>query len=144
MVKLHELPKIKKRSAKRVGRGYGSGKGGHTTGRGHKGQKARGKVSPDLEGGQTPLHHRIPKKRGVKRSFADEVVVINVGKLAQFADDETITPQKLLEAGLVGRVPKGGVKLLGDGEVAKKFTIEGLNYSKSAQEKIEAAGGKVI
>jgi large subunit ribosomal protein L15 len=143
MVGLHDLPKIKKRSAKRVGRGYGSGKGGHTTGRGHKGQKARGKVALDLEGGQTPLHRRIPKKRGFKRAFRAEVAAINVKKLAPFADGETFTPQKLLKAGLISRIPKGGVKLLGDGNVEKKFVIRDLNLSESARQKIIDAGGRI-
>lgn len=144
MVGLHKLPKIKKRSKKRVGRGYGSGKGGHTTGRGHsKGQKARGKVKLGFEGGQLPIHKRLPKKRGFKRAFANEVAVVNVGQLERFSSGEVITPQKLLEAGLVSTIPNGGVKLLGDGEVEKNLTIRGLDYSQSAKKKVEKAGGTV-
>lgn len=144
MVELHQLPKIKKRPAKRVGRGYGSGKGGHTVGRGQKGQKARSKIKIGFEGGQLPLYRRLPHKRGFKRAFRDEVVALNVGRLKDFAAGEIITPRKLLEAGLLNNIPRGGVKLLGQGDVKKKLTVKDFKLSQTAKEKIVNAGGKVV
>lgn len=141
---LSQLPKIKKRSAKRVGRGYGSGKGGHTSGRGQKGQKSRSKIKLGFEGGQLPLYRRLPHKRGFKRAFRDEVVALNVGRLKDFAAGETITPRKLLAAGLIAKIPRGGVKILGQGESEKGLTVKGFKLSQTAKDKIIEAGGRVV
>lgn len=142
---LHQLPKLKgkKRAAKRIGRGYGSGKGGHTVGRGAKGQKARGQVRLGFEGGQLPLYKRLPHKRGFKRAFRDEVVILNVGRLEKFEPGSVVSPQALIEAGFFRAVPKGGVKILGEGEVSKKLIIENIKLSETAKDKILKAGGDV-
>jgi large subunit ribosomal protein L15 len=145
-MELHNLPKLKgkRRKAKRVGRGYASGKGGHTVGRGSKGQKARSKVKLGFEGGQLPLHKRLPQKRGFKRAFRDEVEILNVGDLNYWDEKVEINPENLLEAGLIDQIPKGGVKILGDGEIKKKLTVKGVQLSESAKEKIIKAEGKII
>ena len=143
MIKLHNLePKegaTKKR--KRVGRGIGSGKG-KTAGRGHKGQKSRSgdkKMPPGFEGGQTPLYMRVPK-RGFKNPNRKEYSVVNVGVLNElFEEGEEITPHKLYLRGLVSKGEP--IKILGDGDVSKKFTVLAHAFSKSAKEKIEKAGG---
>ncbi len=142
---LHNLPKLKgkRRKAKRVGRGYSSGKGGHTVGRGSKGQKARGKVKLGFEGGQLPLHRRLPHKRGFKRAFRDEVEILNVGDLNRWDPKTVVSPQNLLEVGLIDRIPKGGVKILGDGELKKKLTVKDVKLSEAAKEKILKAGGEI-
>ena len=142
---LNNLPKLrgKSRKAKRVGRGYGSGKGGHTVGRGSKGLKARGKVPLGFEGGQLPLYQRLPHKRGFNRAFSDEVEILNVEDLNRWDEKTVVSPKNLLETGLIDRIPKGGVKILGDGEIEKKLTIEGVNLSKTAADKILKAGGEI-
>ena len=144
-MKLSNLPKLKgkRRKAKRVGRGYSSGKGGHTVGRGSKGLKARGKVPLGFEGGQLPLHQRLPHKRGFKRAFSDEVVILNLENLSGWDPTVEVSPKNLLEKGVIDKIPKGGVKILGDGEVEKKLTVEGVKLSESAKEKILKAGGKI-
>ena len=144
-MELSNLPKLKgkTRKAKRVGRGYGSGKGGHTVGRGSKGQKARGKVPLGFEGGQLPLHKRLPHKRGFKRAYADNVVAINIDDLDRWDTKEIVNPENLTKTCLVDKVPKGGVKILGDGELEKKLTVQGVKLSESAREKILEAGGKI-
>ena len=144
-MKLSNLPKLKgiRRKAKRVGRGYSSGKGGHTVGRGSKGLKARGKVPLGFEGGQLPLHQRLPHKRGFKRAFSDEVAILNLENLSGWDPTVEVNPKNLLEKGVIDRIPKGGVKILGDGEVEKKLTVEGVKLSESAKEKILKAGGKI-
>ena len=144
MISLHNLPTIVKRPSKRVGRGYGSGKGGHTTGRGTKGQKARGRIRPWFEGGQKPLHLRVPHKRGFKRAFREEVAIVKIRDLNRFAEGEMITPQRLRDEGLIKKIPSGGVKVLGDGELTKSLTISGLALSEGARQKIVAAGGKIV
>ena len=144
-MELHNLPKLKgkKRPAKRIGRGYGSGKGGHTVGKGQKGQKVRGKIKLGFEGGQLPLHKRLPHKRGFKRAFRDEVVILNLEDLNRWDEKTEVNPKNLLEKGLVDRIPKGGVKILGDGEVEKKLTVQGVKLSEAAREKILGAGGEI-
>jgi len=144
-MELNSLPKLKgkTRKAKRIGRGYGSGKGGHTVGKGQKGQKVRGKIKLGFEGGQLPLHKRLPHKRGFKRAFRDEVAILNVGDLNHWDTETTVSPSTLLEKGLVDRIPKGGVKILGDGEVEKKLTVQGVKLSEAAREKILKAGGEI-
>ncbi len=142
---LSNLPKLKgkRRPAKRVGRGYGSGKGGHTVGKGQKGQKVRGKIKLGFEGGQLPLHRRLPHKRGFKRAFREEVKILNVADLNHWDEKMEVNPQNLLAKGLVDRIPKGGVKILGDGEVKKKLQVQGVKLSETAKEKILKAGGTV-
>ncbi|HEY8363211.1 MAG TPA: 50S ribosomal protein L15 [Tissierellaceae bacterium] len=128
---------------KRVGRGIGSGLG-KTSGRGHKGQKARsgGGVRPGFEGGQMPLFRRLPK-RGFTNIFAKEYAVVNVEDLNRFPENTIVTPELLIQEGLVksGKVVDG-IKILGDGDVKVKLTVRAHKFSKTAAEKIEAAGGK--
>ncbi|NLW40368.1 MAG: 50S ribosomal protein L15 [Tissierellia bacterium] len=145
-MKLHELrPQdggTKKR--KRVGRGTSSGYG-KTSGRGHKGQKARsgGGVRPGFEGGQMPLIRRLPK-RGFTNVFAKEYAIINVEDLNRFEENTVVTPELLIANGVVKRGKAiDGIKVLGDGEINKKLTVKAHKFSKTAAEKIEAAGGKV-
>ena len=122
------------------GRGHGSGNG-KTAGKGHKGQKARsGAPRPGFEGGQMPLFRRIPK-RGFKCRNTKEIVAINVSELNRFDDGATVTTASLIEEGIV-KNPRDGVKILGNGELTKKLTVSVDAASKSAVEKIEAAGGK--
>ncbi len=124
----------------RRGRGHGSGNG-KTAGKGHKGQKARsGAPRIGFEGGQMPLYRRIPK-RGFKNINTKEIVTFNVSALEAFEDGETVTIPMLVERRIV-RHPKDGVKVLGDGELTKKLTVQANAFSASAKEKIEALGGK--
>ncbi len=146
-MKLHDLrPNLGggSKPKKRLGRGIGSGLG-KTSGKGHKGQNARsgGGVRPGFEGGQMPLFRRLPK-RGFTNIFAKEFAVINIRDLDVFADDTIVTPELLISQGLVkkGKV-KDGIKILGDGELTKKLTVKAHKFSKTAAEKIEAAGGKI-
>ena len=124
----------------RVGRGHASGNG-KTAGRGHKGQKARsgGSTRLGFEGGQMPLYRRIPK-RGFKNYNYKEIIGINVSKLDVFENGTEVTVETLIEAGIVKK-PRDGVKILGDGELTKKLTVKVNAFSKSAEEKITAAGG---
>lgn len=142
-MKLHELRPAagSKKAPKRVGRGTGSGLG-RNAGKGEKGQNARsgGGVRPGFEGGQMPLYRRLPK-RGFTNIFAKEIVAINVDKLNIFEDGTEVTPELLIETGVIGKV-KDGVKILGNGELTKKLTVKANKFSKSAEEKITAAGGK--
>lgn len=125
----------------RKGRGESSGKG-KTSGRGHKGQNARsgGGVHPGFEGGQMPLIRRLPKRGFVNRNSKD-IVGINVDVLDRFENGTVVDVQALMEAGIV-KNPRDGVKLLGNGELNKKLTVKLNAFSKSAVEKVEAAGGK--
>ncbi len=129
------------KKTKRVGRGPGSG-AGKTASKGHKGQKARsgGVKGAGFEGGQMPLQRRIPK-RGFKNIFRKEYAVVNVSDLAKIAGTEPVTPDILLQNGLIKDV-KAGVKILGMGELKSKLTVRAHKFSKSALEKIQAAGGK--
>ena len=126
---------------KRKGRGAGTGNG-KTAGRGHKGQKARsgGGVRVGFEGGQMPLARRVPK-RGFNNIFAKPLEIINLSALNVFNDGETVTAQALLEKGILSKCTYG-YKVLGNGKITKKLTVEASAFSKSAQEAIEAAGGK--
>ena len=131
----------KTRDDVRRGRGHGSGNG-KTAGTGHKGQKARsGAPRPGFEGGQMPLFRRIPK-RGFKCRNSKTIISINVSDLNRFEDGATVTVESLKEAGLV-KNPRDGVKVLGNGELTKKLTVSVNAASKTAVEKIEAAGGKI-
>ncbi|TDT50415.1 50S ribosomal protein L15 [Fonticella tunisiensis] len=143
-MRLHELrpaPGTNK-EPKRVGRGTASGQG-KTAGRGQKGQKARsgGGVRPGFEGGQMPLQRRLPK-RGFTNIFAKEYAEVNVELLNRFEDGTEVTPELLKEAKVVKNL-LDGVKILGNGELTKKLTVKAHKFTKSAIEKIEAAGGKV-
>ena len=124
----------------RRGRGHGSGNG-KTAGKGHKGQKARsGAPRPGFEGGQMPLYRRIPK-RGFTNINSKEIIAINVDKLEVFNDGDVVTVAALQEKGIINN-PKDGVKILGNGELTKKLTVQVNAFSKSATQKIEALGGK--
>ena len=126
---------------KRKGRGAGTGNG-KTAGRGHKGQKARsgGGVRVGFEGGQMPLARRVPK-RGFNNIFAKPLEIINLSALNAFNDGDTVNAQVLLDKGILSKC-QYGYKVLGNGKITKKLTVEASAFSKSAQEAIEAAGGK--
>ena len=124
----------------RRGRGHGSGNG-KTAGKGHKGQKARsGAPRPGFEGGQMPLYRRLPK-RGFKCRNSKEIVAINISALERFDNDAVVSIDTLLEAGIINNV-YDGVKILGNGELTKKLTVQANAFSAGAVEKIEALGGK--
>lgn len=124
----------------RKGRGHGSGNG-KTAGKGHKGQKARsGAPRPGFEGGQMPLYRRIPK-RGFTNRNSKDIVAINVDTLEKFNDGDVVTIEALREKGIISN-PRDGVKVLGNGELTKKLTVQVNAFSKSAIQKIEALGGK--
>ena len=143
-MKLHELRPAagSKKAPKRIGRGTGSGLG-RNAGKGEKGQNARsgGGVRPGFEGGQMPLYRRLPK-RGFKNPFSKEFVCINLDRLNIFENGTEITPEVLLERRVISKV-LDGVKIIGNGTLEKSLTVKGCKFSKSAKEKIEAAGGKV-
>ena len=143
-MKLHELKPAEgsKKAPKRIGRGTGSGLG-RNAGKGEKGQNTRtgGGVRPGFEGGQMPLYRRLPK-RGFTNIFAKEYVSINVDRLNIFENGTEVTPELLLETRVISKV-RDGVKILGNGQIEKNLTVKGCKFSKSAIEKIEAAGGKV-
>jgi len=143
-MKLHELkpPAGARKRRKIVGRGPGSGHG-KTAGRGEKGQKARagGGSAPWFEGGQLPLHRRVPK-RGFTNIFRKEYAIVNVEALNRFDAGAAVTPAALLAAGLI-RAAKSGVKVLGDGDVTRALTVSAHKFSKTAAAKIQAAGGSV-
>lgn len=142
-MKLHDLYPAEgaNKKSKRVGRGIGSGHGKTST-RGHKGQNARsgGGVRPGFEGGQMPLYRRIPK-RGFTNIFKKEISVVNVEDLNVFEENTKVTPELLIEKGIIKKV-KDGVKVLGNGDLKVKIDVQANAFSKSAQEKIEALGGK--
>ncbi len=124
----------------RKGRGFGSGNG-RTAGYGTKGQKARsGAPRPGFEGGQMPLYRRLPK-RGFHCRNSKEIVGVNVSSLERFEDGTVVTVDKLIETGIV-KNPRDGVKILGNGKLTKKLTVQVNAFSGSAKEKIEALGGK--
>lgn len=146
MVNLSDLPATTTKTKKRLGRGYGSGKGGHTVGRGAKGAKARGKTPIWFEGGQLPLIRRLPFRRG-KGKFSPlgkGPVIINLRQLNRFTPHTVITLDSLITAGLVtadlGKTL--GVKILGDGDLKVPLTLT-LPTSATAAAKIKAAGGKI-
>ena len=130
------------RNSKRKGRGHGTGNG-KTAGRGHKGQKARsgGGVRLGFEGGQMPLYRRLPKV-GFTNIFRKIYAIVNVADLEVFDDGTEVTIDLLREHGLVNKVIDG-VKILGNGELSKKLTVKANKFTKTAQEKIQSAGGKV-
>ncbi|HZH59288.1 MAG TPA: 50S ribosomal protein L15 [Metabacillus sp.] len=141
-MKLHELKPAEgsRKTRNRVGRGIGSGNG-KTAGKGHKGQNARsgGGVRPGFEGGQTPLFQRLPK-RGFTNINRKDYAIVNLDVLNRFEDGTEVTPEFLLESGVVSNV-KSGVKILGNGQLEKKLTVKANKFSASAKEAIESAGG---
>ncbi|RWR10635.1 50S ribosomal protein L15 [Siminovitchia fortis] len=141
-MKLHELKPAEgaRKERNRVGRGIGSGNG-KTAGRGHKGQNARsgGGVRPGFEGGQTPLFQRLPK-RGFTNINRKEYAVVNLDALNRFEDGTEVTPELLIETGVV-RNEKSGIKILAKGNIEKKLTVKANKFSSAAKEAIEAAGG---
>ena len=142
-MKLHELQPAAGSTAapKRLGRGVGSGLG-KTSGKGHKGAKARsgGGKRPGFEGGQMPLYRRVPKK-GFTNIFRTEYATVNVGQLEIFENGAMVTVEELKRVGLVKKV-LAGVKILGDGDLTKKLTVQAKKFTGTAKEKIEALGGK--
>jgi large subunit ribosomal protein L15 len=140
-MKVHDLqpPAGSNRSAKRVGRGIG-GKGGKTAGRGTKGQKARGQVPLAFEGGQMPLHMRVPKLKGFTNPFRVEYQAVNLDTLESSGLDD-ISPQTLHAKGLVGK--EALVKVLARGELSRAVTVKAHAFSKAAEDAIAAAGGTV-
>lgn len=144
-MKLHALPKTTTRKKKRLGRGGGSGKGFHTSTRGQKGQKSRSSVASWFEGGQLPLTKRLPFLRGKDRfkSLSNATIIINLEQLNSFKKGAKVDKQALVKAGLVSEkeAVDNQLKLLGKGELTVALNIVGLAVSKSAQEKIQKAGG---
>jgi large subunit ribosomal protein L15 len=144
-MKQHEMhpPKGARRPIRRLGRGIGAGQG-KTAGRGTKGQKARsGPGIPGwFEGGQTPIHMRIPKMRGFKNRLRVPFVAVNVDRLAAAAVDGKVTPESLAAKGLIR--PDAKIKILSNGEVKERYEVHAHAVSAPAREKIEAAGGSVV
>ena len=142
-MKLHELAPAagSTTASKRLGRGVGSGLG-KTSGKGHKGAKARsgGGKRPGFEGGQMPLYRRVPKK-GFTNIFRMEYAEVNVGQLEVFNDGVVVNAELLKAAGIIKKT-MDGVKILGTGELTKKLTVEAAKFTESAKQKIEAVGGK--
>jgi large subunit ribosomal protein L15 len=132
-----------KHKSKRVGRGDASGHGSYS-GKGQKGQKSRsgGGVRPGFEGGQLPLSKRLPQKRGFANIFSVEYNVVNVGRLSLFEPGTEVTPEKLIEFGIIKSLSHP-VKMLGDGELTCSLTVKAHKFSDKARSKIEAAGGRV-
>lgn len=138
---------------KRVGRGIGSGHGVRAT-RGNKGDKARGQSKLGFEGGQTPLHRRLPKQRGIGSGlssrgfntgrFGTDYTIVNLSELEMFEGGTTITPELLFSQGIVQELKKGGLKILADGEFTKSLTVHAHKFSGSALEKINALGGTTV
>lgn len=129
-------------TGRRRGRGPGSGLG-KTSGKGHKGQNARsgGGVRPGFEGGQMPLTRRLPK-RGFFNRFGKIYTEINISRLEAFEEDTVVTAALLKEKGMISKIEKDGVKVLGNGEITKRLTVQVAAFTRTAQQKIEALGGK--
>jgi large subunit ribosomal protein L15 len=123
-----------------VGRGIGSGHGKTAT-RGANGAKARRSIPPGFEGGQTPLHRRLPQRRGFTNIFKKEYAIVNLDRLALLSED-TVTPALLLEKGIIKDI-KSGLRVLGRGDIERAITVRAHHFSKSAEEKIKAKGGAV-
>ena len=144
-MKLHELSSLdgSVKNRKRVGRGPGSGTG-KTSGKGEKGQNARsgGGVRPGFEGGQLPLFRRLGKRGFNNTRFATVYATVNVSDLNRFEDGTVVTPELLIETGLLKK-QLDGVKVLGNGELTKKLTVKATSFSKTAKTKIESVGGTI-
>ncbi len=143
-MKLSELKAApdSRKGRKRIGRGTGSGSG-KTSGRGQKGQKSRsgGNPHPWFEGGQMPLYRRLPK-RGFTNIFKKEYEIVNLAQLVSLKGEDPITPEVMKKRGIIRKV--GSVKILGNGELSHSVTVHAQKFSRSAAEKIEKSGGKVI
>ncbi len=143
---IHELKNTDgaRQSKKRLGRGIGSGIG-KTSGKGHKGQNARsgGGVRPGFEGGQNPLYRRLPIRGFSNAKFKKVYSVVNVGSLNIFPADTTVDGEKLLEAGILSKIEKDGVKILGNGELSVALKIVANKFTAQAKEKITAQGGSI-
>ena len=143
-MKLHEIKPAQgaTRAQMRVGRGTGSGHGNTST-RGHKGQWARsgGGVRPGFEGGQLPLIRRIPK-RGFHNKWGKVYSIVNIAELEGFDNGTVVTPELLVSTGIVRKLEKDGVKILGNGDFTKSLTVQAAGFTSAAKEKIEANGGK--
>ena len=145
-MKMHELKPAEgaKTAAKRLGRGIGSGLG-KTSGKGHKGQKARsgGGVRPGFEGGQMPLVRRIPK-RGFNNRFRKVYSIVNIAALeGKFENGAVVDAEALIVSGILSKIEDAGVKILGNGELTKSLTVKANKFSASTKEAIEKAGGSV-
>ena len=142
-MKLHELTNLEATNRKRIGRGPGSGNG-KTAGKGHKGQNARsgGGVRVGFEGGQLPLFRRLSKRGFNNYNFRTVYATVNVSDLNKFDDNTVVTPELLIESGLVTK-ELDGIKVLGNGELTKKLTVKANKFSLTAKEKIEKNGGIV-
>ncbi len=143
-MKLHELQPAagSTKAKKRVGRGTGSGMG-KTSAKGHKGQKARsGSKKNGFEGGQMPLARRLPK-RGFTNIFAKEYTIINISDLDRLENDTVVTAEALKQLGIISKIEKDGLKVLGRGELNKKLTVKAAKFSDTAKTAIEAKGGSV-
>lgn len=145
-MELHQRPKLKgsKTKKKRLGRGIGSGKGGHTVGRGSKGQKARSKVPYGFEGGQVPLYKKIPKVGGFKSQKKYKVTEVTLDKLSILREGTKVNPQLLVEKGVFKRLPRGRIKVILKGNFKEKITLEGFEVSDGVKELVEKLGGKVL
>ena len=144
MIELHELKPSPGSTRNRRRRGIGPGSGlGKTAGRGSKGQKSRSgaRAKRGFEGGQMPLHRRLPK-RGFTNIFRKQIVVVNVGQLQVFSAGSSVSPDVLVKQGIIKKV-KDGVKILGRGEVSKALKVSAHSFSQSARDKISRAGGAV-
>lgn len=143
-LKLHDLKPSKgaNRKRKRIGRGPGSGSG-KTAGRGHKGQKSRSGYSQKIgfEGGQMPLYRRLPK-RGFRNIFAKKYAIVNVQDLNCFEEGTTVTPVMVQEQGLIKKI-HSGLRILGQGKLEKKLTVQAHHFTQSARQKIEEVGGSI-
>lgn len=143
-MKLHDLKPAEgsTRSVKRVGRGTGSGLG-KTSGKGHKGQKARsGSKKNGFEGGQMPLARRLPK-RGFTNIFAKVYTIVNIADLNKLEDGSAVTAESLKKVGVISKIEKDGLKVLGRGELTKRLDVKAAKFSETAQKAIVAAGGTV-
>lgn len=144
-MRIHDLTPAPgaRKAPKRLGRGIGSGTG-KTSGKGHKGQWARsgGGVRPGFEGGQMPLSRRLPKT-GFDNRYKKVYSIVNLDDLNEFDDGAVVNAEALIQAGVLSKIEHYGLKVLGNGELTKKVTVQAKKFSKSAVEKIEKAGGKV-
>lgn len=148
-MELHNITKTTgyKKPAKRVGRGFGSKKGGHTSGRGMKGQNSRkGRHAPfGFEGGQVPFYKKLPQIGGFKNHNSKKIITVYLGELnSLFANGATVSPKSLVESGYVKEIPRHGVKILANGKIEKKLKLAGFRMSESAKTALEKAGCEIL
>jgi large subunit ribosomal protein L15 len=134
-----------RRKGKRLGRGIGSGKGGHTVGRGTKGAKARRghKFTIGFEGGQVPLYKRLPQIGGFRNNRSRQIGTVSLSVFNVFEEDTKVTPESLVKIGFFKKLPKHGVKILASGKMGKKLVLSGFLYSESAKDEIKKSGTKI-